>query len=245
MKLKYWIRIVLMDESRLVKRVYKCSRDQYINYRKQNWCSVIHRLVIKYNLLHLWKNEKEILEPKIDNLHNSSVVHIRNYWYRFLRCRVHEIEQGKWLTQLEKKPKLRTYKTFKKRLKLEQYLLSEKNKEGRYLLTRIRSGTHALRIETGRWTKPKENEEERVCRQCLSGEVENERHFILKCTVYEELREQMFESIREKTNGRFHLNNKSEEERWQALMNSEIKPIEVCEELEMYVQKAFKQREKR
>ena len=43
---------------------------------------------------------------------------------------------------VECKPKLRTYRTIKTKLELEPYLLSEKNKVGRYLLTGLRSGTN-------------------------------------------------------------------------------------------------------
>ena len=71
---------------------------------------------------------------------------------------------------VEKQPKLS-----KKSLKLEKYLISEKQKPGRYILTKLRTGICKLRIETGRYKKPrKEPVEERVCRICRSGEIEDE-----------------------------------------------------------------------
>ena len=99
-------------------------------------------------------------------------------------------KSSNWLERLEKKPKLRTYQTFKRTLQLERYLSVEKHIEGRYLLTRIRSGTNSLRIETGR--RKREQEVDRICRTCVSGDIENERHFILNCTAYTDLREDMF-----------------------------------------------------
>ena len=57
----------------------------------------------------------------------------------------------------------------------------------------LRGGTNRLRIETGRWKK--EREEERVCNVCLCSEVEDERHFILKCPMYQRERMSMYQSI--------------------------------------------------
>ena len=62
-----------------------------------------------------------------------------------MRITIHEVEEKEWLRVVNSKPKLRTYKTFKAKLQLEKYLTVEKYKEGRYLLTRIRSGTNDLK----------------------------------------------------------------------------------------------------
>ena len=62
---------------------------------------------------------------------------------------------------------------------------------------RLRSGTHQLRIETGRWVK--EREEDRLCNVCVTGKVESEEHFLLECYVYRQLREGMYTKISEQT----------------------------------------------
>ena len=46
----------------------------------------------------------------------------------------------------------------------------------RRMLAMLRGGTAALKIETGRWNGLKR--EERTCRQCLMGEIEDE-HLLL------------------------------------------------------------------
>ena len=76
------------------------------------------------------------------------------------------------MKEMSEKPKLRTYRTLKSKLELEPYLASERNKPARYLLTSIRTGSNKLRIETGRWKRPREKEGERICRMCKSEEVE-------------------------------------------------------------------------
>ena len=45
----------------------------------------------------------------------------------------------------------------------------------RRMLGRLRGGTAALRIETGRWNGLKR--EVRICRQCTMREMEDEEHF--------------------------------------------------------------------
>src|SRR5277367_966614 len=55
-KLVYWIGILMMDESRLVKAVYKHSKHLYTTSLAtrnvaSNWTKTIHQLVIRYDLL--------------------------------------------------------------------------------------------------------------------------------------------------------------------------------------------------
>ena len=64
-------------------------------------------------------------------------------------------------------------------------------------MTAFRTGTNKLRIETGRWEQPVEPESKRLCRVCVSGEIENEKHFIMYCPAYADLRNQMFEKMSE------------------------------------------------
>ena len=60
-------------------------------------------------------------------------------------------------------------------------------KRRRRVLAKLRGGTAAIRIETGRWSGIKR--EERSCRQCKVEEVEDEEHFLLRCEGWREERE--------------------------------------------------------
>ena len=42
----------------------------------------------------------------------------------------------------------------------------------------------SLHIETGRYVRPRLPAEERLCKICNSGEIEDEKHFLLKCQKY-------------------------------------------------------------
>ena len=57
----------------------------------------------------------------------------------------------------------------------------------RFALSRLRSSSHRLEIETGRWARPNVIPfEERPCTSCHS--LEDEFHFVLECSRYKDLR---------------------------------------------------------
>ena len=116
-----------------------------------------------------------------------------------------------------KKPKLRTYITLKHKLKFENYLTHD-NARARQVMTRLRGGTNELRIEQGRY--PNTNRDrgletfERRCLLCMSEEIEDEKHFVLDCVVYEDLRRKMFEVVKEEM--------LTKKEKIEELLNSEV-----------------------
>jgi hypothetical protein len=48
-------------------------------------------------------------------------------------------------------------------------------------LAQLRTGSHQLRVETGRWERPRVARERRICQRCLSGEVDDEHHMVFDC----------------------------------------------------------------
>ena len=95
---------------------------------------------------------------------------------------------------MKQKPKLRLYRKLKDRLILEEYV-TKFDRERRRQFTMIRGGTNHLRIERGRWVG--EREEERLCNVCLCNEIEDEKHYLLKCPMYVRERAKMYERIRQ------------------------------------------------
>ena len=63
------------------------------------------------------------------------------------------------------------------------------SKEVRRMVTKLRGGTAHLRIETGRWKG--EGREERKCKECSGQEVEDAKHFLLKCARWQDEREEL------------------------------------------------------
>ena len=117
-------------------------------------------------------------------------------WNKIVRNRIHEREQIKWRTQCLLRPKLRTYCKIKKDLRFEPYL-DVYHRGGIPELVKIRGGTNRLRIEQGRYVK--EDVHERVCKCCASGRVEDETHFMLECSFYNDLRDKMWFAFEDAT----------------------------------------------
>jgi hypothetical protein len=139
-----------------------------------------------------------------------------------IRKRIHEREEIKWRTECLLKPKLRTYSLLKKQLHHEPFLTVH-NRRGIPELVEIRGGTNRLRIEQGRYKK--EAITERICENCNDKGIEDEAHFMLKCTAYTNLRDRTwkeFEEVTETSKESFT----SDTEQLNALIGDKFQPKE-------------------
>ena len=85
-------------------------------------------------------------------------------------------------------PKLRTYCRFKFNFSLENYvLLFQKSLRANF--SRLRLSAHSLMIEKGRHFTKKIPVENRLCKLCNFNEIEDEFHFMIKCSYYNNLRD--------------------------------------------------------
>ncbi len=99
---------------------------------------------------------------------------------------LHELQCKQWLDQITRKPKLRTYVTFKNSYEVEPYAFSFMNRKHRSYLAQYRCGILQLSIETVRWGSiPLED---RICKMCDSL-VEDEFYFIFHCSSYNNIRD--------------------------------------------------------
>ena len=90
-RLVYWARLVRMDDTRLVKFVYRQRREQKIQ-RYNDWCSQVRRTLISLKLGHVW--ESELVGREQD-------------WKSLVKASLRAREEADWKDQMEKKPKLR------------------------------------------------------------------------------------------------------------------------------------------
>jgi hypothetical protein len=119
--------------------------------------------------------------------------------------------------------KLRTYRTFKSSFTREPYIDLIRNRNQKSSLSRFRSGSHFLGVERGRWTRPVTPLEHRTCLYCsppststsspssppststpsppppvlptATGPVDDEYHFIMKCSRFEVERNLAFDEM--------------------------------------------------
>jgi hypothetical protein len=192
------------------------------------WCGGTRKLLFDLCLGHVWSSEEVGTSTDWENLIYSSI-------------KARELQS--WKDALQMKEKLRLYREIKPRLEREGYLVLPL--ETRRRLSEIRCGTHCLRIETGRWLK--EAPEERFCRVCLCGPVEDEMHVLLDCHRYDGLRQSMVQAIKAKTG--FDLSRMVQDREWLRDFLIGCGPTKVKSRLEVsrivgtYLRKLFLRRE--
>ena len=106
---------------------------------------------------------------------------ISDYYQNFIQCKMEQIGESS---------KLLLYKKLEPSFEREFYL-SFNEFSIRRIFTKLRISDHNLEIERGRYNKiPRE---ERLCRTCNA--IEDEAHFILKCSKNQNLRKSLFDKI--------------------------------------------------
>jgi len=93
-----------------------------------------------------------------------------------------------WEKETKTQNKLDCYRGLNRKYEMAEYLYTVKDIKQRY-----RMSDHTLAIEKGRHKKTWLPKEYRICGHCTSGEIETEKHFLLKCYKYESIRDQYLE----------------------------------------------------
>lgn len=214
-KLRYWIHLLLLDNTRLIKRVYQFSKQTYERIAKNNWTKGIHQLTKKYNITHLWENEEAIYNvPDTVNTPEK----IKRFWFHQMWMKVQIVEEKKWRKDLEKKSKLALYRSIKQNLEMEKYLTLRVKTHYRKIFTLFRMGTYPLQIEKGRWFC--EEKQSRVCLKCMSGAIEDELHFLFECEVYEFHRQKFYAKVKCLL-GCTDPENQPKEKNWETFMRGQ------------------------
>ena len=172
--LRFWNRLINMQDDRLTKQIFNV---QYQHETPNSWCT----------------NVKDIF----------SILGKVNMYNQKLPCNLKEIEdllyenaEKEWKEVVEKKPKLRTFKTFKRDCKTSDYVKWTINRFDRSLFAKFRSGILQLRVESGRFNNIKL--EDRICELCDDQKIEDEFHFLCVCQKYSDLRTTLFNSVSSK-----------------------------------------------
>ena len=76
-------------------------------------------------------------------------------------------------------------------------------------LARFRISAHKLKVETGRHTRPVTPLNDRSCDKCDAGEIEDEKHVILRCSAYKQQRKKFLDILFEKCPNLIHLDEES------------------------------------
>ena len=160
--LNYWKRLSALPEKSLAKK----ALIENANIRT-NWIKTIEKIVRCLNLI----------QVPLKKFKDTTKVNISSYFV------------NNWKNKLlnEDISRLITYKTINSDFTLPKHLGLPY--QLRKVISRIRCSNHSLAIEKGRHKNPKTPRQERLCTICDDQIVEDEEHFLLKCTAYSHLRE--------------------------------------------------------
>lgn len=168
--LRFWNRLMNMNDSRLTKKIF------IEDYRicKNNWCANVQKVFDKLGLDEYFNNKENC---NIDNVKQKLL----------------EVMEGEVKEEILMKPKLRTFNLFKTKCEIEPYLKYTLDKHKRSLFAQFRTGILPLKIETGRFSRLPLDE--RVCEMCNLTKIEDEFHFLCECTIYEDIRNKYYDTV--------------------------------------------------
>ena len=169
--IRLWNHIVTMDDERIIKKVFCWDRTQV---NRSNWSTHVKNLMDSLDMTHHYSALRTCDLDTVDSK---------------LRQQFHT----QWLQNIQDTPKLRTYKLLKNQYKVEKYVELNLPKNLRSSMAMFRCGVLPLRIETGRYKS--EPIEDRICVFCNLHEIETEKHFLLHCSLYNQLRDDFFRKI--------------------------------------------------
>lgn len=103
-----------------------------------------------------------------------------------IKLRIFDNYKQSWYRNINNSPRLQAYSIFKHNFELEEYLDIILDKKYKTALTRFRTSSHSLLIETGRYDGTPRAD--RTCKSCNMKQTESEYHFLLVCPFYRDLR---------------------------------------------------------
>ncbi len=173
--LRLWNRLVEMDNDRLTKRVFSWDREQHALTNKSNFSSQARQILIELERNNCYTN--------------LGTVNITD-----MKSIVYEHDKSNWSNGVKDKPKLDFLSDIKTEMGVEPFVKINISKYERSLLAQWRYGILQIRLETGRYCN--EKREDRLCKVCNEGVVEDQNHFIWHCSKYNEIRDKFVQLIK-------------------------------------------------
>ncbi|CAB3997693.1 Hypothetical predicted protein [Paramuricea clavata] len=167
--INYFKHIYKLDDNSIVKQSLLMSKQLY-EIGKESF----------------YANSINMLKPFYDKITNFEC-DIINYDTKTVVKKMKDKYVEFWRQKMINSSKLSFFCEFKNEYKMEEYLSLIQNPTIRRTFSQYRISNHKLQIERGRYENiPRE---ERICKLCDSGEVENEFHFAVACQNYQHLRD--------------------------------------------------------
>ena len=175
---RQWHRLSSMLPNRLNARVHKWSKSLALHGTK----NIAHKTITFARSINVW-------DDTTNNLSDLPVTyyvltnHFVSNWKSDLNRQFARRGQGR--------NKLRTYNTFKSEFGTAEYVKNVYlTRAQRSALAKFRCGVAPIRLETGRYEGLPEGE--RICPMCDSEDIESEIHVLTKCSLYSDLRTELY-----------------------------------------------------
>ena len=165
---KYWLRIVTLPTNRLASHCYWSLFDT--NNIKDPWINSIKSTIYTTGQYYIWNDQKSLSTQNIAYLRNS-VAYICNT--------LKDLSIQKSIEKIASETKLSLLVGSKPVNLPANYLNQISSRSNRSLVTKLRLGTFDLEVEKGR--RQNIPREERFCKLCDTGEIEDITHFVLYC----------------------------------------------------------------
>ena len=141
-----------------------------------DWVNSVNKTFSEVGLLDVFLNETPFPQTPCETLF----------------CREKDIFIQTALNTIHGQSKMQTFRLIKQKWQTEDYLSMVENISDRTALTKFRLSNHNLMIEKGRHQNM--SLFDRTCPFC-PGKIENEFHFMIKCPVYERLRQTLLNDV--------------------------------------------------
>ena len=171
---KYWLKILRMEESRLPRRVYNMMLS--LSEHKWLWTAKVERLLKECGLEKYW------LEQQVNDETN---------FLRDLRNKLVSNFYEDWKKNVLSSNRYAFYRQIKSSWGVEQYLYDIDRKVFRDIFVRFRMGITELYVHKFRYDL---GGVQRLCPLCRE-EIETELHFLIRCPALSDLRVQCLPSV--------------------------------------------------
>ncbi len=178
--LRLWNRLVLLDDSRLTKKIFKWDLLEHQSHNKTNFCAQAKQVLCELD-------KKEIYQ-KTDPIDLN-----------WVKQKTLEKEKDQWSNDVTKFSKLDLLVKIKPAFGTENYLTIDIDRYDKSLLSQYRYGILPLELETGRYKGVER--ENRLCTLCSEGVVEDQIHFAFKCPSYNHFRREFFDICNDRIGG--------------------------------------------
>jgi hypothetical protein len=170
--IRQYHRMLKLSDKNMARKIFIWDKNLNDQNQIQSWNSEVRTIFNDNGMLNIFESENIFVLKEIIEKLNKSMLK-----------RQQAIVKDQCLTS----PKLRTFVKFKDFFNTPTYITKPLSFIQRKFLAKVRLGCLEIRIETGRYARPRLPAEARLCQTCTNAEqrIEDEYHFIFECKAYE------------------------------------------------------------